>query len=308
MVITGIVVILSLYYLKNELMIRSSELSLELIRPLIDRSFLTSIIVLMVPVNWGLEIYKWKLALKDVEGQSWLNATKSVLCGVTFSIITPNGIGDYGGRLLGISTENRSNALFYNGFLSMSQLLITILVGLSSLIFLGYKLNDIFSILAVRWSLVILNITCLVLFLRVKLKSKKLNKIVKNFNVTLIQAIPVQFRLKVMAISFCRYLVFCFQYYLLLVVFNLGGNVISIFGCIAMVYLIAAVVPSGWFSGLIVRSSVSYFVFESVLSAGEMAVVASSILWLINLLFPALVGLYFSKEMNWMKQPKSTIA
>ena len=90
-------------------------------------------VVALVPVNWGIEALKWKWALINTQTLSWSSSIKSVLTGVTLSIATPNGVGDYGGRMINIDKDKRSQALYYNGFLSMSQYLTTVVFGLLGL-------------------------------------------------------------------------------------------------------------------------------------------------------------------------------
>ena len=40
--------------------------------------------------NWGLEARKWQLLMRPLATMSFFTAYKSVLCGVTFSLNTPN--------------------------------------------------------------------------------------------------------------------------------------------------------------------------------------------------------------------------
>lgn len=225
-----------------------------------------------------------------------MQSVKSVLSGITMSIITPNGIGDYGGRMLGIEKSKRSQALFYNGFLSLSQLLTTFIFGLLGLLAVRERLSLPISDLV----LLIISIALICIGLWVYFNSKFQFGFVKVFLLKYKQAISFEIlrkrRFQVLFLSIIRYVVFCFQYYLLLRCFNFDIGIVETFCSIAVVYLCTAIIPTGWLSGLIVRGSVSFFVFQSVLHNGEFGVLASSLLWIINLLFPALVGLYFIKS------------
>ena len=58
------------------------------------------IVELLMLLNWLTEAYKWRLAIKDVQKISLIRAFKAVLSGVSFSVSTPNSVGDYVGRIL----------------------------------------------------------------------------------------------------------------------------------------------------------------------------------------------------------------
>lgn len=297
--VTIIVVLLCLYYLKS---IYNSNLnSVDWISTwdAISRNYgLFIIVVSLVPLNWGIEIVKWKWILKDAQKISWLQSVKSVLCGVALSIVTPNGIGDYGGRMLGIESKNRSQALFYNGFLSFSQLLITFVFGLVGLIAVKDQIHfPLRSLIIDLISLLLIGSGFWVYF-QSKFRFKFVNSFLLKFNQHVSFELSPLNRLKTLFLSLIRYLVFCTQFYLLLLCFKSDLGVAETFSSIAFVYLCSAIIPTGWFSSLVVRGSVSFFVFHSVLGIGEVGVVVSSLLWLINLLVPALIGFYFAKTLR----------
>ena len=51
-------------------------------------------------INHFLEIKKWKTLTKSMKNNSWFEATEQSLASLTFSIITPNRIGEYGAKVL----------------------------------------------------------------------------------------------------------------------------------------------------------------------------------------------------------------
>ncbi|MBE9468956.1 MAG: hypothetical protein IMY72_11655, partial [Bacteroidetes bacterium] len=69
------------------------------------------------------------------------------MSGVTVSIFTPNRVGEFGGRIFVLKRKNRVSAIFATIVGSFSQLIITIVVGLISLIvlfiFFPEKINNI---------------------------------------------------------------------------------------------------------------------------------------------------------------------
>ncbi len=87
-------------------------------------------------VNWGIEARKWQLLIRHLQHVSYFVAFKSVLSGVTLSLNLPNRIGEYGGRILYIEQGNRIKAISLSIAGSMSQLIITLLMGCGGLIFI----------------------------------------------------------------------------------------------------------------------------------------------------------------------------
>ncbi|MFT6166043.1 MAG: hypothetical protein ACJAV5_000860 [Vicingaceae bacterium] len=295
--VTVTIVFLCFYYLKSAFDSKVNNIDWDAIYDIIISNYLfVFVVICFVPINWGIETLKWKWILKDAQYLSWNQSVKSVLSGITMSIITPNGIGDYGGRMLGIEKNKIGQALFYNGFLSLSQLLTTFIFGLLGLLLVRERLN--LPINGAVLSIITMGLICIGFW--IFFKSKFGLGFIKIFLLKYKQLISFEIsrslRFQVLFLSFLRYVVFCIQYYLLIQCFNSDIGLVETFSSIAVVYLCTAIIPTGWFSGLIVRGSVSFFVFQSVLNSGEFGVLASTVLWLINLFLPALVGLYYIKS------------
>ena len=84
----------------------------------------------LIPLNWGLEAWKWKYALRQLyPDYSFREACKGVIAGVTTGIFTPNRIGDYAGRLLYLKKGKRWEAGVVLLLNRLTQMLITLRVG-----------------------------------------------------------------------------------------------------------------------------------------------------------------------------------
>ena len=288
---------MSIYYLKLALDSKVDILDCESLSEVIISNFLIFMtVVALVPVNWGIESLKWKWALINTQTLSWSSSIKSVLTGVTLSIATPNGVGDYGGRMINIDKDKRSQALYYNCFLSMSQYLITVVFGLLGLSKISEQLSFPMHRLPLLFLIFALIGICTWFYFRTKFRFGLLKTFLLKYNQKISFEISHGLRVKVLMLSMLRYFVFSFQYVLLVRCFIPGIDLITTFSSIAFIFLLTAVIPTGWLSGALVRGSVSFFVFQSVVNGGEFGLIASSLLWVINLLFPAMVGLYFLKS------------
>ena len=99
--------------------------------------------------------------------------------------------------------------------------------------------------------------------------------------------------LKVLLVSFVRYLVFVTQYLLLLQVFNVGVDMFTAFWLITIMFLALAIVPTIALAELGIRGKISIFLF-GLFSTNTLGIVlTASAIWLINLVVPALAGSLF---------------
>src|SRR5690606_19904953 len=123
-------------------------------------------VIAMVFINWGLEARKWQLLVQPIQHMNFFTAYKSVLTGVALSINTPNRIGEYGGRILYIKEGSRIKAISLSIAGSISQLIITLLLGcggLAYLLFFQMEANESLMGLSYLWIEVMLIISIIVL-------------------------------------------------------------------------------------------------------------------------------------------------
>lgn len=82
-------------------------------------------------INHFLEIKKRKTLTKSVKKNSWFEATEQSLASLTFSIISPNRIGEYGTKVLYYPNNKRKQILLLNFAGNFYQLAITIILGMT---------------------------------------------------------------------------------------------------------------------------------------------------------------------------------
>jgi hypothetical protein len=113
----------------------------------------------------------------------------------------------------------------------------------------------------------------------------------------------------VFAVSILRYLVFSFQFYLLLKMFLVPVDYFTGVTLISVVYLLMTIIPTIALSELGVRGSVSLFVFQSYFEKMKMwndqlglsIISASTLLWIINLALPATLGIFFVYSLRFFR-------
>lgn len=263
-------------------------------------------VIVLVFVNWGFEAKKWQILLRPVQQINFFTAFKSVLSGVTLSLNTPNRMGEYGGRILYISEGKRIKAISLSIAGSISQLIITLVMGCGGLLYILYFQNlqggPVMG-LPVFWLKTLLFLSgcaasLLVLFyfrlswiIKLVEKIPAAAKYVQYINV--LEEFTPKLLLRLLYLSFCRYLVFVIQYIFLLQVLHVEILWITAFWIISILFLVLAIVPSFAIADLGIRGKFSTELL-SMYSANVIGIIGTTFgIWFINLFVPALLGSLF---------------
>lgn len=274
--------------------------------------YLLSLALVLMPLNWLIETYKWKQLTQKVQRLGMKEAVESILIGILSSIISPNRIGELGGRLLHIKKENLLSVFYSNMLCSVSQLVVTLVAGLLAILLninlAAQQMNISELLLLIGSSISIILVISLyfssnMTYRLIKYTSSKF----KSEEHIVGSRIGVTVRIRLIVMSSLRYIVFSLQFLFLLLFFGLEESLLASFGAISIVFFITAIIPTAWISDLPVRTSVAYFIFELFFQSGLPALYSSISLWGINLLLPALISLVFLPKVNWMAIKKISL-
>jgi hypothetical protein len=296
---------------------------------LIDRPYLFVFLIwvtFLMLVNWGIESLKWQFLISKVEKVPLLKSFMAVLSGVSVSSVTPNRVGEYFGRVFILERANPWKGIFITIIGSMSQLLMTIIMGsLSLLIYLPvYHAQSDFYSEYLYYALVLL-VLCIVIaliliFLNVsglpglisRFVRKRLARIYEYFTVISYYS---TFELAIVLLySFLRYCVFAIQFYLLLLMFSVDIPFFHGIIMITIIFFVLTAIPSVTLAEIGIRGSVSLFFigtyfekFETLTPGINIGILAaSSSIWLINLALPAFIGTFFVFRLKFFKKrPKN---
>ncbi len=258
-------------------------------------------VIVFVFVNWGLEAWKWQVLMKVLQPLSFMAAFKSVLCGVTFSLNTPNRMGEFAGRILFVEEGKRLKAITLSVAGSMAQLIITMLMGCFGLIWLVINSGDaetvtgipVFWVHIFLYSSILITVIFIFFFFRfgwlIKLLEKLpyANKFSKYINV--LETFDAKILLSLLSISFLRYVVFVLQYIFMLQLLQVEQNVWV--GCwiITVMFWILAIIPSFAIAELGIRGTVAKTLFAY--SSNTIGILTATFgIWFVNLFIPALIG------------------
>lgn len=261
------------------------------------------LVLALMPLNWGIEARKWQLALRPVGGISYRNAFKAIFTGATMASFTPNRMGEYLGRILYVKEGKRLTAISLTIVCSIAQLLITLAIGISGLLYmraalyqrafsaayLTFWLNSLLGmagLLLVSLTIIYFRLSGVLWILRKIPRSGKYLAYIKdleNFDIAIL--------LRILFLSFARYIVFIIQYSLVFPLFGVFLSPGQTWAGVSVVFLVMALVPTFTFLtelGLRWEASIQALELFSTNAVGIFA--ASFAIWLINLIIPALVG------------------
>lgn len=271
----------------------------------IENFIIIGFVIILMFANWGLEALKWKFVIRKTEKIDFLKAFRLTLTGITMGLLTPNRIGEIPARALLLRSDSFKEITLKTSVSSFSQVVITFLVGGIGLLFTyQYYCSQISFFLLITLVLLGIGIVLLLYF--------KLNKLAPLFDkfkllrtenlVKALKGFSFSELLKLLLFSLIRYLVFFFQYWLVLKAF--GVELITIFDVflIPVCFLLSSSIPTILISEIGVRGSVALFIYGFISDLGVQIVLASVLLWIINVSIPALLGLFGLKDLKLLKE------
>ena len=257
--------------------------------------------ILLVFVNWGVEAIKWKKLINPLEKITLLTAYKSVLAGSSITLLTPNRIGEYGGRILFLKNNNRTSAISISILGGISQLMITLIAGCFGIVFLTtHQIPMDLAKYVNPLILIISSITAIILLILFFYHRSFINLIegygkigkIKN-HLSMLYLYNRKELLRILFFSFFRYLIFILQYLLLLKVMKVEINTMTSMSLISIFYLLMAIAPTIGMIELPVRATLSLLIL-GVYSNNTLGIQAATfIIWIINIVVPAIIGSVF---------------
>jgi hypothetical protein len=212
-------------------------------------------------------------------------------------------VGESIGKSILLSDGNRLKGVVLSFVASASQLLVTLLVGLISIIWMypslhlqlqaqlqlsEFVLTGFYGILFFFIVLFILCYAAIPFFANQLAKVSFFSKYV--YLLASIQTIPKQLLLQLAVISGVRYLVFLLQYVLIFKLCGVFIDVPTLMALTSILFLILAIIPTLTLAELGIRGKVSLLLF-GMYSANTLGILAAAGgIWLLNLIIPACLG------------------
>lgn len=268
-----------------------------------------AIALLLMFIQWGMEAIKWKLMFSETFNMSWGMAFCSVFSGLAFSMITPNRIGEFAGRVIYLPHQYRLKGTAFTFISNLGQLLITLLAG-GIVLFSAHhhfeKLlqpHGIVPVLQVLyWFTPLSMLFVLVLYFSGSRWLGQLWKIhwLKRYQTQIeaIDSLSLKKLWHVLCWSASRYLIFILQYGIL---FGLSGEFpepVMMATSASMLFLWLSIVPTFSIAELGLRWQFAYWLFTPVSENYPLILFVVALVWCINFILPAIIGsfiLFFIK-------------
>jgi hypothetical protein len=264
------------------------------------RVWLLLAVMLLMLVNWSIETVKWKLAVQRIQRVDFLTALKAVLSGVSFSVMTPNRVGEYLGRVLYMEEGKRLKAISLTITGSISQLIVTLAMGFAALLVLQKPILASGMISSFWMKMMIYGVLAAVVVLtlfyfRLAMLARWIDKLpgvrryawllesLEDFNATLL--------LQLLSLSTIRFIVFIIQYHLLFRLFDVDVSWWQGWWAVSLSFLVMAVIPTiALVTDLGLRGKVSLQLL-GMFSGNQLGISLTAVsIWFINLIIPAVAG------------------
>jgi hypothetical protein len=257
----------------------------------------------LMPLNWLAETEKWRQFVSRYEPISRTRALLAVMTGVTFSLFTPNRIGEYGGRMLYVHPDNQWRAVVANLVGNFCQFMVLVGMGvLGSLYILGH-----FEWMDRAWSLILIALATLSLpalfwvyyhfevvidFIKRLASVSPFLPLLKRLNLGVLRQFSKAERTSILLWAILRFFIYATQYYMLLRFFGINTGLIGGFAGISSLFLLQTSIPLPPLSGLVARGNLAVLLWQQFGANDVAALAATFTLWVINLVLPALIGTF----------------
>lgn len=264
-----------------------------------------SLVLLLVLMfcNWGIEARKWQILIRPIQRVPYGVALRAIFSGQAISMLIPNGMGDYIGKLLYLKSGNRLRSIATSLVGGVSQLLVTLLLGIVGIYYIYHyvpgvanQLNglSIFWLSGVLYAMIVAIITFTIMYFKISWFVKLLKRIpfvYKNrIFIIALQSYNFKILFEILLWSFLRYAVFIIQYYLIMRLLQFNFSIITIFWMVAVMFLIFAMVPTIPIADLGVRGEIMLRLFGLVTTNMTGLIVVTTVIWIVNLLLPSVIG------------------
>jgi uncharacterized membrane protein YbhN (UPF0104 family) len=266
-----------------------------------DQRIINFIMVfILMFVNWSLEALKWKISVQNVQQVSFGRSLKAIFSGLSFSVTTPNRIGEYLGRVLYMNEGNRLKVISLTVLGSISQLIITMFFGIIALLVLKADLLRAQITIYNEWANVIL-IAALIFFgfltvfyFRIGWLIRWIEKIpaIKKYIwlINELEKADTTLLFRLLSLSMLRYLVFATQYFLLFRFFGVEVDWWMGFWVTALIFFIMAITPTIALFEVTQKIFITEKIF-SIFSTNTLGIgFVTTTIWFVNLIVPAAIG------------------
>ncbi len=246
--------------------------------------------LLLIPLNQFFEWLKWKqiTAPLSIENKQ---VQKSFFAGIGTAFLSPNGWGNFVGRLFYLPKKEWIFIVLATAFGNLSQLIATLLFGFSCVFFEKTAIPILIS------SAVLLVLSIFVYAASLKLTTTFFSKSkwTKRFQTYELKLAKI--RWKVLLFSILRYACFLLQFVFIFQAFGIN-DFFFLATKIAQIYLFTALVPALWSGKILIRETVALTVFSGTFVNDSVVLIACTLIWVFNIIIPTLFSSFVGIRMK----------
>ncbi len=296
----------------------NSRENLEMLWPVFIRQIFAAnwvwlvLALLLMPFNWLAETWKWHRMVRRWTPVSLWRSLIAVWVGVSFSLFTPNRVGEYGGRILLIERRHRWKAAIANLIGNYSQLLVLLTAGICGGLYYATRFwytdphwQGVFAgaallLLSVLY-LFYFNLGWLVALLHHIPWLNNRQFLVREAHV--LQLFSIAELTGLLGWALVRYGIYSTQYYLLLCFFGITPGLSAGYAGISAIFLLQTSLPLPPLTALVARGNLAVQIWLPFGATALSSLATTFTLWIINLILPALIGTFSLFYVNITKSP-----
>jgi hypothetical protein len=262
-------------------------------------------------VQWMIEAKKWQLLLNGTISLSLSKSLKMIFMGISFSIATPNRVGEFIGRIFHLPQDVRLQGTGFTFIGNFAQLIATCIAGA-----IGINLIDVdlvfhqytqfhFPVNFIQVLSTFLALFLLFIYFKAGVFFSWVAhlKYMKRWKDQLFQLsnLPRTMLLKVLFWSFTRYSIFLVQYWLMFEVVDLSLDFIQMSILISVLLFIISIIPTISLVELGLRWQLSIVLFAPLTSNVTALTMGVTFICLLNMIVAAAVGAILKLTNKWQK-------
>lgn len=274
-------------------------------------SYFLLLCLLLMPLNWIMETCKWRVFTQPWSGMRFGQSLRAVLAGVAASMLLPNRSGDYLGRWLLAPDDQKTKLLLASLAGHYCQFLVLLGLGLPSVLALSASIKNLplmdsqsfmFMVSGILLFLLLMGLVVIPRLLHhyaARIREGEWPGLWRYLQSILQQGLEVltQYRvshlLKGLVWAALRYGLYSVQYYLILRFYGIQLPLGAAMAGVGSIYLFQTAIPLPPVLGLLARGEIALLVW-GIWGANALSILAASYtLFVLNLVFPALLGLFY---------------
>ncbi len=294
-----IIVGLAFYFISGQM--AKKELNWNLFADLFNTPesvMLFAILLILTFLNRFLEILKWKNLAQILKPLSIWESTKQVLIGITFGIVTPNGIGEYAGKAWFYPRSQAGKVVFLNAVCNGIQVVFAVLFGLLGTLYV----NMLHRFIPTYYLGLFLGICAMAALFIFYIKDFQIKGFSLQGLFSSLREIPRKIHQRNILLALLRYGVLLHQYFILYTLFQVNIPYMVLMAVVACIYLLASSLPNFQALDFALKGGIAVYLLGFFGVEGWVVPIVAASIWLLNLVIPVAIGSIFLLFFNPKKR------